>query len=95
MHASVVEIKLKPGTVTELVNFAEDLREELAQLEGLKELILIDKGNQDILGIVIYETAAQQQATTARAQEVLAGMAEFVAEPPVRKGCNVPLLLSF
>lgn len=89
MFASVLEFRFKPEALDQGIEFARSLRPELEQLDGLKQFIVIKTGEDTQLGIVIYESQAQQEAATPRAREIMGRMADMLAAPPERKGCEV------
>jgi hypothetical protein len=89
MFASVIEFQMLPGKMEDAAEFAGSLRSQLEQLDGLKQFITIDRGNDKALTLVIYESQAQWEAAGPKAQEILGKMAELVAAPPNREGCEV------
>ncbi len=89
MYASVVEIQLKPGKMDEATEIARAMRPDLEQLNGLKQFIVIDHCHDKFLAVVIYEGKADREAATPKAQELLGRLAELVAAPPERMGCEV------
>ena len=89
MYASVIELQFKPGKIEEALELARSLRSELAGLDGIKQFITIDRGDDSSLAVVIYGSQAQWEAAAPRAQEILGRMADLVAAPPVRAGGDV------
>ncbi len=89
MFASVIEIQLKPGTLDEAVDITRAALPEMREVPGLKQLISIDKCNDQGLVIAIYESQAAQEAATPKAQEILGRIAGLAAAPPQRMGCEV------
>ncbi len=89
MYASVVEIQLKPGKMDEATEIVRAMRPDLEQLNGLKQLVVIDHCHDKLLAVVIYEGKADQEAATPKAQELLGRLAEVAAAPPERMGCAV------
>ena len=49
MYASITEIKFKPGKVGEAMALAGSRRPELGQVDGLKQVTVVDKGNDLLL----------------------------------------------
>ncbi len=86
MYASVVEFKFKPGATEQAMNVLRSAMPEARQIEGLKQFITIDTGDDTALSVVIFENQAQQEAATPKAREIMGRMADMVAAPPVRKG---------
>lgn len=87
--ASIIEIQLQPGKTEELAAIAEEMRPDLEKLEGLKQFILVDRGQDKALAISFYAKSAEQEAATPKAQELLARWSHIVTVPPVRTGCKV------
>ena len=89
MYASVIGIQLKPGKMDEATEIARAMRPDLKQLNGLKQFVVIDHCHDKLLAVVIYEGKADQEAATPKAQEIIGRLAELVAAPPERMGCEV------
>ncbi len=95
MYASVINFQLKPGKTDEATAMAEAMRPELESVPGIRQFIVIDQGDDNGLAVVIYNSQADQEAATPKAQELLGSMAELYAAPPERKGCEVTVNESF
>ena len=65
------------------------LRPQLEQIDGLNQMISIDRGDDKVTVVVIYDSKAQREAAAEQARAVLAGIAEFVAAPPERQGFEI------
>ncbi len=89
MFASVIDVQLKPGTLDEAMDITRAALPEMREIPGLKQIISIDKGNDQGLVIAIYESQAAQEAAAPKAQEVLGRIAGLAAAPPQRLGCEV------
>ena len=89
MFASVIDVQLKPGTLDEAMGITRAALPEMREIPDLKQLISIDKGNDQGLVIAIYESQAAQEAAAPKAQEVLGRIAGLAAAPPQRLGCEV------
>ena len=89
MYSSVLEIQLKPGKMDEATEIVSAMRPELEQINGLKQFVAIDHCHDKFLAVVIYEGKADQEAATPKAQEIIGRLAELVAAPPERMGCEV------
>lgn len=87
--ASIIEVQLQPDKITELAAIAKDMRPELEEIEGIKQFILIDRGNDKALAVSFYANSAQQEAAAPKAKELLDKWAHLVTTPPVRTGCKV------
>ena len=88
MFASYIEMKMQPGKMTEAKVLTNTLEPEIKAL-GVKQFLLIDKGNDEALGIAIYETAAQQEAAAEGARAVISKYSEMFSAPPERKQVEV------
>ncbi len=89
MYCSVLEIQLKPGKMDEATEIVRAMRPDLEQLNGLKQLVVIDHCHDRFLAVAIYEGKADREAATPKAQELLGRLAELAAAPPERMGCAV------
>ena len=91
MYASVVEFKFKPGATEQAMNLLRSVMPELRQIEGAKQFIAIDTGDNTGLLVVVFESQSQFEAATPKAQEIMGRIADMVAAPPVRKGCPITI----
>lgn len=89
MFASVIEVQLKSGTLDEAMDITRAALPELREVPGLKQLISVDKGNDQGLVVAIYESQAAQEAAAPKAQEILGRIAGLASAPPQRAGCEV------
>jgi hypothetical protein len=89
MYASIIELQFKPGSTQAGLDHAVALRPQLEQIDGLNQMISIDRGDDKITVVVIYDSKAQREAASEQAQAVLAGLAKFVAAPPERQGFEI------
>ena len=89
MYASVIEIQLKPGKMDEATAIAREMTPEVGQINGLKQFVVIDHCHDRFLGVVIYESKADQEAATPKARELIGRFADLGAAPPERMGCEV------
>ena len=83
MFASYIEMKMKPGSVSQAKDLTSALEPEIRAL-GLKQFLLIDKGNDEALVIAIYETADEQEAAAEGAKKILGKYADMIVAPPSR-----------
>ncbi len=88
-YASLIEIEFKPGKKDELVAISEEMRADMEKLDGIKQFILIDRGDDKALAVGFYSNRAQQEAATPNAEKLLERWEHLVTTPPVRTGCNV------
>ena len=95
MYTSFIEFQLKPGKMAEATEIAGAMRSDLEQLDGLKQFIIIDKGDDAGLVLAMYESQAQQEAAGPKARELLGRLADLYAAAPERKGCEVTINQTF
>ena len=95
MYASYIEMQLKPGKMSEFMEMAKPMEAELGQVDGLKQFIMADKGNDSSTLLAIYDTAEAQEAAGPKAAELLGRLADFFAAPPDRKQVEVPINFRF
>jgi heme-degrading monooxygenase HmoA len=89
MFASVLDIQFQAGKMDEVIEIVSSLRPDLEQVDGLKQFITINRGNDRGLAIVIYESQAHQESAGPKSQEILGRLAPLMAGPPNREGCEV------
>ena len=95
MYASVLEIQFKPGTTSQATEITLGAMDEIRALDGIKQMLTIDTGDDTGLAIAIYESQAAQEAAGPKAREVLSLLADVLAAQPQRKGCEVLVNESF
>ena len=91
MYASYIQMKFKPGMKQTAMDYASGLRSQMEQIEGANQLLVIDAVGDEAVAIAIYDSKGHQEAAAEKAQAVMAGMAEFLAEPPERQGREIML----
>jgi len=89
MYASIIDIQLKPGTTSQATDITLDAMDDIRAIDGIKQFISIDRGNDRGIVIAIYESQAAQEAATPKAQEVLGLLGDLFAAPPERQGCEL------
>lgn len=89
MYASIIELQFKPDSMQAGLDHVVALRPHLEQIDGLNQMISIDRGDDKVTVVVIYDSKAQREAAAEQARAVLAGVAEFVAAPPERQGFEI------
>ena len=95
MYASYIEMQLKPGKMAEAVEMIERVESELQFVDGLKQFIVVDRGNDSSTVLALYDTAEDQEAAGPKAAELLGRLAVFMAGPPERKQVEVPINFIF
>ena len=88
MFASYIEMKLRPGQMDAMKAHTESIKGQIQDL-GMQQFLVLDKGDDSCTVVVVYKTAAEQEANGPKAAEILGGYAEFVAAPPERKQAEV------
>ena len=94
MFASYIEMKLRPGQMDAMKAHTESIKGQIQDL-GMEQFLVLDKGDDSCTVVVVYKTAAEQEANGPKAAEILGGYAEFVAAPPGKKASrsNIQLLI--
>tara|TARA_Y100001934_G_scaffold64484_1_gene80008 strand:+ start:73 stop:354 length:282 start_codon:yes stop_codon:yes gene_type:complete len=89
MHASFVELKVKPNRFEAMKNYTDSI-EEIIKVVGMKQFLVLNRGDNSCLLIVIYNSAAEQEAVAPIAAKVLGEYTQkFLSEPPERKQVEV------
>ena len=94
MYASYIEMQLKPGTMAEAMEMARQMEADLGQM-GMKQFIIVDRGNDSSTLVALYDTAEDQEAAGPKAAELLGRLADLMAAPPDRKQVEVPINFIF
>ena len=94
MYASYIEMRLKPGKMADAIEMAKQMEADLAQM-GMKQFIIVDKGNDSSTLVALYDTAEDQEAAGPKAAELLGRLADLMAAPPDRKQVEVPINFIF
>ena len=94
MYASYIEMQLKPGTMAEAMEMTKQMEADLGQM-GMKQFIIVDRGNDSSTLVALYDTAEDQEAAGPKAAELLGRLADLMAAPPDRKQVEVPINFIF
>ena len=94
MYASYIEFKYKPGKTAEAIKITKQMEADLGQM-GMKQFIIVDKGDDSSTLIALYDTAQAYYAAGPKAAELLGRLADFLAAPPERKQVEVPINFIF
>jgi len=94
MYASYIEMQLKPGKMVEAIEMAKQMEADLGQM-GMKQFIIVDRGNDSSTLVALYNTAEDQEAAGPKAAELLGRLADLMAAPPDRKQVEVPINFIF
>ena len=95
MYASYIEMQLKPGKMAEAMEMMKQLEAELGKIDGLKQFIIVDRGNDRSTVLALYESAEEQEAATPKSAEVVSRFMDVIAAPPERQQVEVPINFIF
>ena len=84
----------KPGKTAEAIEITKNMEADLRQM-GMKQFIIVDKGDDSSTLIALYDTAQMYYAAGPKAAELLGRLADFMAAPPERKKVEVPINFIF
>ena len=88
-------MKLKPGKMAEAVERMKEVEAELGQVDGLKQFIIVDRGNDSSTVLALYDTAEDQEAAGPKSAEIVSRFMDVIAAPPDRKQVEVPINFIF
>ena len=94
MYASYIEFQHKPGKTAEAIEMTKQMEADLGQM-GMKQFIIVDRGNDSSTLVALYDSAEDQEAAGPKAAELLGRLADFMAAPPDRKQVEVPINFIF
>ncbi|SVC67730.1 uncharacterized protein METZ01_LOCUS320584 [marine metagenome] len=94
MYASYIEMQLKPGKMADAIEMAKQMEADLGQM-GMKQFIIVDRGNDSSTLVALYDTAEDQEAAGPKAADLLGRLADLMAAPPDRKQVEVPINFIF
>ena len=94
MYASYIEMQLEPGKMAEAIDMTKKMEADLGQM-GMKQFIIVDRGNDSSTLVALYDTAEDQEAAGPKAAELLGRLAVFMAGSPERKQVEVPINFIF
>ncbi len=89
MYTSIIEVQFQPGKMDEAMDITEKMKPDLAQFDGIRQFIVVDKGNDAGLVLAIYDSQAQQEAAGPKARELLGRLGALYAVTPERLGGEV------
>ena len=95
MYASYAEMQLKPGKMAEAVERLKEVEAELGQVDGLKQFIIVDRGNDSSTVLALYDTAEDQESAGPKSAEIVSRFMDIIAVPPDRKQVEVPINFIF
>ena len=94
MYASYIELQHKPGKTAAAIEMTKQMEVDLGQM-GMKQFIIVDKGDDSSTLIALYDTAQAYYAAGPKAAELLGRLSDFMASPPERKQADVPINFIF
>ena len=95
MYASYIEMQLKPGKMAEAVDRMKQVEVELGQVDGLRQFIIVDRGNDSSTLVALYDTAEDQEAAGPKSAEIVSRFMDMIAAPPDRQQVKVPINFIF
>ena len=81
MYASYIEFQHKPGKTAEAIEMTRQMEVDLRQM-GMKQFIIVDKGDDSSTLIALYDTAQAYYAAGPKAAELLGNLADFWRSRP-------------
>jgi len=94
MYASYIEMQLKSGKMVEAIKMTKQMEADLGKM-GMKQFMIVDRGDDSSTLIALYDTAEDQEAAGPKAAELLGRLAVFMAAPPERNQVEVPINFIF
>ena len=88
-------MQLNPGKIEEAVEMIERVEAELQFVDGLKQFIVVDRGNDNSTVLAIYDTAEAQEAAGPKSAEIVSRFSDIIASPPDRQQVRVPINFIF
>ena len=95
MYASYIELQLKPGKMAETVERMKQVEAELGQVDGLKQFIIVDRGDDSSTVLALYDTAEDQEAAGPKSADIVSRFMDVIGAPPGRKQVEVPINFTF
>ena len=95
MYASYIEMQIKSGMMAETMERMKQVEAELSEVDGLKQFIIVDKGNDSSTVLALYDTAEDQEAAGPKSAEIVSRFMDVIAAPPDRKQVEVPINFMF
>ena len=89
MFASHTTMQFKPGGMDAVLADMDKIAPDIKSLDGLKHFFVLKSDDTTGVVVAIYENQQAQEAANPKVLEILGGMAEHLASPPDRKGCEV------
>ena len=86
MSYRVTDVNFDSSRRDEFLAFADSQREKIQALNGIQSVDVIEVAEGQSVIITSYDSEDSAVAATETVQEILRGMAEFMTEPPIRKG---------
>ena len=94
MYASVIALKMKPGSKDEIMALIDGMTDELREL-GCKRFEIIEHDGDLYTTIVQYPSKDDWDAASAKAAELLGRLAQYAIENPQRLGGDVITSMDF
>ena len=81
--------------MAEAMKMMRQVEAELRQVDGLKQFIIVDRGNDSSTVLALYDTAEDQEATGPKSAEIVSRFMDVIAAPPERQQVEVPINFIF
>jgi hypothetical protein len=81
--------------MAEAMKMMRQVEAELRQVDGLKQFIIVDRGNDSSTVLALYDTAEDQEATGPKSAEIVSRFMDVIAAPPDRKQVEGPINFIF
>ncbi len=88
-------MQIKSGMMAEAMERMKQVEAELSEVDGLKQFIIVDKGNDSSTVLALYDTAEDQEAAGPKSAEIVSRFMDVIAAPPDRKQVEVPINFMF
>ena len=94
MYASVIALKMRPGSKDDIMALVDGMTDELREL-GCKRFQIFEHDGDRYTTIVQYQSREDWDAASAKAAELLGRLAPFAIENPQRLGGDLITSIDF
>lgn len=94
MYASVIVLKMKPGSKDDIVALIDGMTDELRKI-GCKRFQIIEHEDDRYTTIVQYTSKEDWESAAPKAAELLGRLGPYATEKPVRLGGDVITSIDF
>ena len=82
MFYRVNVVKYAPKDRDAVLAFLDSMRDEMAQIDGLKSVTIVETAPGQAHGFAGYESEAHMEAAAPIVQKIMGGMAKWMTAPP-------------